>query len=242
MCEVLQHAVRRSGAAPFSPAPSAIDAARHLLVSLLMLACVTGLAGAGAAQDTVRVGPYDVPGNIDVVAYPDRTDFHWRPLRLRIDYGDGNGAFDQSRVDVVWEASLHWSCPPGIYGEDARRALLHLPWHPDTEAYTVFNSVRVWWLWLIGRDIVHHDVEAVIGNEPPFPATVERLQASYSFNRPRLPVHLPQRTVSRMLLRDAPFELRLRGDGVDAWYRFGRPEPERLDETSRARLRACARG
>ena len=74
------------------------------------------------------------------------------------------------------------------------------------------------------------------------PATVERLQASYSFSRPRLPVHLPQRSVSWMLLRDAPFELRLRGDGVDAWYRFGRPEPERLDEASRARLRACARG
>ena len=241
MWKVLQHAVRRSGARPSSPAPSAIDAVRHLLVSLLMLGCLAGLAGAGAAQDTVRVGPYDVPGNIDVVAYPDRTDFHWRPLRLRIDYGDGNGPFDQSRVDVVWEASLHWSCPPGIYGEDARRALLHLPWHPDTEAYTVFNSVRVWWLWLIGRDVVHHEVEAVIGNEPPFPATVERLQASYSFSRPRLPVHLPQRTVSRMLLRDAPLELRLRGDGVDAWYRFGRPEPERLDETSRARLGACLR-
>ena len=241
MWKVLQHAVRRSGARPSSPAPSAIDAVRHLLVLLLMLGCAAGLAGSGAAQDTVRVGPYDVPGNIDVVAYPDRTDFHWRPLRLRIDYGDAHGPFDQSRVDVVWEASLHWSCPPGIYGEDARRALLHLPWHPDTEAYTVFNSVRVWWLWLIGRDVVHHEVEAVIGNEPPFPATVERLQASYSFNRPRLMLHLPQRPVSRMLLRDAPFELRLRGDGVDAWYRFGRPEPERLDETSRARLGACLR-
>ena len=242
MWKVLQHAVRRSGARPSSPAPSAIDPVRHLLVLLLMLGCAAGLAGSGAAQDTVRVGPYDVPGNIDVVAYPDRTDFHWRPLRLRIDYGDAHGPFDQSRVDVVWEASLHWSCPPGIYGEDARRALLHLPWHPDTEAYTVFNSVRVWWLWLIGRDVVHHEVEAVIGNEPPFAATVERLQASYSFNRPRLMVHLPQRPVSRMLLRDAPLELRLLGDGVDAWYRFGRPEPERLDETSRARLRACARG
>ena len=45
-----------------------------------------------------------------------------------------------------------------------------------------------------------------------------------------------------MLLRDASFEPRLRGDGVDAWYRFGRPEPERVDETLRARLRACARG
>ena len=32
-------------------------------------------------------------------------------------------------------------------------------------AYTVFNSVRVWWLWLIGREVVHHEVEAVIGNE-----------------------------------------------------------------------------
>ncbi len=55
-------------------------------------------------------------------------------------------------------------------------------------------------------------------------------------------VHLPQRPVSRMLLRDVPLEIRLRGDGVDASYRFGRPEPERLDETSRARLGSCARG
>ena len=242
MCKVVQHVVRRFGAGPSSPAPSATDAARRLLVSLLMLGCMAGLSGPGAAQDTVRVGPYDVPGNIDVVAYPDRTDFHWRPLRLRIDYGDAHGPFDQSRVDVVWEASLHWSCPAGAYGQGVREALLHLPWHPDTEAYTVFNSVRVWWLWLIGRDIVHHDVEAVIGNEPPFAATVERLQASYSFNRPRLMVHLPQRPVSRMLLRDVPLEIRLRGDGVDASYRFGRPEPERLDERSRARLGSCARG
>lgn len=216
MCKVLQPAFRRSGVRPSSPGPSAIDAARRLLVLLLMLGCVAGLAGAGAVQDTVRVGPYDLPGNIDVVEYPERTDFHWRPLRLRIDYGDGNGPFDQSRVDVVWEASLHWSCPAGAYGQGARGALLRLPWHPDTEAYTVFNSVRVWWLWLTGRDVVHHDVEAVIGNQPSFPATVERLQASYSFSRPRLPVHLPQRSVSWMLLRDAPFELRLRGDGVDA--------------------------
>ncbi len=107
------------------------------------------MAPPGRARGSVRVvwsAPQvdRVPGNIDVVAYPDRTDFHWRPLRLRIDYGDAHGPFDQRRVDVVWEASLHWSCPPGIYGEDARRALRHLPWHPDTEAYTVFNLVRVW--------------------------------------------------------------------------------------------------
>ena len=42
------------------------------------------------------------------------------------------GPFDQSRVDVVWEASLHWSCPAGYYGQGARGALLHLPRHPDT--------------------------------------------------------------------------------------------------------------
>ena len=185
---------------------------------------------------------HDLPGNIDVVTHPDWTDFHWRPLRLRIDYGDGAGPFDQSRVDVVWEASLHWSCPVGAYAQGAGGVVLTLPWHPDTEAYTVFNSVRVWWLWLIGRDVVHHDVEVVLGDEPPFPATVERLQASYSFSRPRLTVHLPHRAVSRMLLRGAPFEMRLWGDGIDVWYRFGRPEPERLDDTSRARLRACARG
>ena len=66
MWKVLQHAVRRSGARPSSPAPSAIDAVRHLLVLLLMLACVVGLAGAAAAQDTVRVGAFDVPGNVDM--------------------------------------------------------------------------------------------------------------------------------------------------------------------------------
>ena len=116
MYKVLQHAIRRFGAGPSSPAPSAIDVVRHLLVLLLMLGCVVGLAGAGTGQDTVRVGPFDVPGNVDVVAYADRTDFHWRPLRFRIDYGDGHGAFDQSRVDIVWEASMHWSCPAGAYG------------------------------------------------------------------------------------------------------------------------------
>ena len=158
-----------------------------------------------------------------------------------IDYNDGNGPFDQSKVDVVWEATLHWSCPSGYYGPGRRGALFNLPWHPDTEAYTVFNSVRVWWLLLTGRDVIHHDVEVVIGDEPPFAATVERVQASYSFHRPRLFVQLPHRAVSRMLLAEAPFELRLRGDGIDAWYRFGRPEPERLDETSRARLRDCGR-
>ena len=214
---------------------------KQSIVLLLMLAGVAGLPAGGRGQETVRVGPYDVPGNIDVVAYPDRTDFHWRPLRLRIDYGDGNGPFDQSRVDVVWEASLSWSCPRSVYGPGQAGALLHLPWHPDTEAYTVFNSVGVWWLWLTGRDVVQHDVEVVIGNEPAVRATVERLQASYSTPRPRRIVHLPHRAVSRMLLAEAPFELRLRGDGIDAWYRFGRPEPERVDETSRARLRACGR-
>ena len=170
---------------------------QRLAVLLLMLGCVAGVAVDGAQQETVRVGPYDLPGNIDVVTHPDWTDFHWRPLRLRIDYGDGNGPFDQSRVDVVWEASLHWSCPVGGNGQGAGGAVLTLPWHPDTEAYTVFNSVRVWWLWLIGRDVVHHDVEVALGDEPPFRAIVERLQASYSFSRPRLTVHLPHRAVSR---------------------------------------------
>ena len=193
MWKVLRHAVRRSGARPSSPAPSAIDAVRHLLVLLLMLGCAAGLAGAGAAQDTVRVGPYSVPGNIDVVVHADQTDFHWRPLRLRIDYDDGNGPFDHTRVDVVWEATLHWSCPPGYYGQGDRRPVLSLPWHPDTEAYTVFNSLRVWWLWFIDEDVVHHEVEVVIGDEAPLRATVERIQASYSFARPRLWLNLPHR-------------------------------------------------
>ena len=242
MYKVLQHAFRRSGAAPSSVAPSPIDVAKRLPVMLLMLGCLAGLADSGTAQGTVRVSPYAVPGNIDVVAGADRTDFHWRPLQLRISYDDGTAPFDESRIDVVWEASLHWSCPGGIYGPGVRGALLHLPWPADSEAYTVFNSVRVWWLWLTGRDVTHHDVEVVIGDEPPFRATLERLRASYSFHRPRIPVYLPHRTVSRMLLRDESLELRVRGDGIDAWYRFGRPEPERVDETSRARLRACARG
>jgi len=52
-----------------------------------------------------------------------RREFDWRPLRLWIDYGDGNGAFDQSRIDVVWEAA-HWSCPVGAYyGQGAEGAL-----------------------------------------------------------------------------------------------------------------------
>ena len=42
MCKVLQHAIRRSRAGPSSPAPSAIDVARHLLVLLLTLGCVAG--------------------------------------------------------------------------------------------------------------------------------------------------------------------------------------------------------
>ena len=106
----------------------------------------------------------------------------------------------------------------------------------------MFNSLRVWWLWLIGRDVVHHDVEVVLGDEPPFRATVERLQASYSFSRPRLTVQLPHRAVSSMLLTGEAFELTLVGDGIDAWHRFGRPESERIDEGSQVRLRACARG
>ena len=241
MCNVQQYAVRRSGVGPASPAPSPIDAAPYPLVLVLMLGCLAGLADSGAAQDAVRVGPYDVPGNIDVVAGDDRTDFHWRPLRLSISYDDGSAPFDHSRLDVVWEASLHWSCPGGIYGPGALGALLNLPSPADSEAYTVFNSVRVWWLWLSGQDVTRHDVEVVIADEPPFRATVERLRANYSDPRPPTPLFLPHRTVSRMLLRDEALELRVRGDGIDAWYRFGRPEPERLEETSRARLRACAR-
>ena len=116
-----------------------------------------------------------------------------------------------------------------------------LPWHPDTEAYTVFNSMRVSWLWLVGRDVLHHDVEVVVGNEAPFRATVERIQASYSFARPRLTVQLSHRAVPRMLLRGALFDLTLVGDGIDAWYRFGRPGPGRVARASRGRLSACAR-
>ena len=106
----------------------------------------------------------------------------------------------------------------------------------------MFNSFRVWWLWLIGWDVVHHDVEVVLEYEPPLRATVERLQASYSFSRPPPTVQLPHRAVSRMLLRDAAFELRVRGDGVDAWYRFGRREPERLDAGWRRSTTACVAG
>ena len=215
---------------------------KSLIFLLLMLAGAAVLPAGGLEQETVRVGPSDEPGDLDVVAYLDRTDFHWRPQRLRIDYGDGLGPFDHSRVNVAYAAWLLWSCPHSVYGPAPTGALLVLPWHPDTAAFTVFNSVRIWWLVLIGREVVSYDVEVVIGNEPAVPATVERLQASYWLDRPPLTVHLPHRAVSRMLLSDGPFELRLRGEGIDAWYWFGRPEPERIDETSRRRLQACARG
>ena len=213
-----------------------------LIFLLLMFAGAAVLPAGGLAQETGRVEPSDEPGNLDVVEYAHGTDFRWRPQRLRIDYGDGHGPFDHRRVNVAYAAWLHWSCPHSRYGPGQTGALLVLPWHPDTAAFTYFNSVRIWWLMLIDRYVVSYDVEVVIGNEPVVQATVERLQASPWLERPPLQVHLPHRAVSRMLLSDGPFELRLRGEGIDAWYWFGRPEPERVDETARRRLQACARG
>ena len=54
MCKVLQHANRRSRAGPSSPAPSAIDVARHLLVLLLTLGCVAGALVPQLASKTVH--------------------------------------------------------------------------------------------------------------------------------------------------------------------------------------------
>ena len=54
MCKVLQHAIRRSRAGPSSPAPSAIDVARRLLVLLLTLGCVAGALVPQLAPKTVH--------------------------------------------------------------------------------------------------------------------------------------------------------------------------------------------
>ena len=97
---------------------------------------------------------------------------------MRHGMGDTKGG----SFDVMGNQAREWLClpanPNGRTNADVLKPWVngmdHLPWHPDTETYTVFNSARVWWLWLTGRDVIHHDVEAVIGNEPPFPAPVER--------------------------------------------------------------------